>query len=194
MLHPFDYSAGLPALLIGLGVMAVLAGASYLTGIHFDGLVDTHAGQTASVTYCLIEQLLPWIIFFILIYISGRILSKSASIRLIDVAGTTAYARIPNLIQLPVTLLIRNLLPADVEAKVAQHQMPDFKPLSLVFILLVSVVAIAVIAWEVYLFYKAYSISCNIKGSKAVVSFIIVIIITEALSKYFLYLVLNQLG
>jgi len=193
LFQPFDYIAGWPALFIGLVVMAILAIASYFTGVHFDGLLDTHInGQKSSLTYCIIEQVIPWFTFFILLYISGLIFSKT-SIRIIDIAGTTAFARIPVIFQLPVTLCIKMLLPADLMDKLAQHQVPDFNPLNIGFILIISVFGIAALAWEVYLFYKAYSVSCNIKGTKAVISFIVVILIAEILSKVFLYLVHKQL-
>ena len=51
----------------------------------------------------------------------------------------------------------------------------------------------ALLCWTVVLMYKAYSVSCNIKGAKAIVSFIIGLIIAEVLSKVALSGVLKLL-
>jgi hypothetical protein len=47
------------------------------------------------------------------------------------------------------------------------------------------------IIWTVALMYRAYAVSCNIKGVKAVVTFIVSLIGAEALSKFAILLLLK---
>jgi hypothetical protein len=56
---------------------------------------------------------------------------------------------------------------------------------------LVSFVAIAMIVWMVALMYRAYSVSCNIKGARAVITFIVSIVGAEVLSKSSILLLLR---
>ena len=49
---------------------------------------------------------------------------------------------------------------------------------------LVTIVMIAVTVWFVALAWKSFRISCDVSGGKAIVTFIIGIILAEAISKY----------
>jgi hypothetical protein len=46
---------------------------------------------------------------------------------------------------------------------------------------------ILIVCWVVFLMYKAYVVSCNLRGPRAVLSFIVAVIAAEILSKAVLY-------
>lgn len=46
-----------------------------------------------------------------------------------------------------------------------------------------SMAILALLVWIVALMWKSYSVSCNVRGGKAVASFVLGILIAEALSK-----------
>ena len=48
-----------------------------------------------------------------------------------------------------------------------------------------ALVAILMIVWMVVLMYRAYSLSCNVSGGKAIGVFIAALILAEAISKAF---------
>ena len=50
------------------------------------------------------------------------------------------------------------------------------------FSVVVGVILVALI-WMIYLMYRAFSVSCNLKGGKAVVLFIAALIAAEVISK-----------
>ncbi len=46
-----------------------------------------------------------------------------------------------------------------------------------------AIIAVLMIIWMVALMYKAYTVSCNVKGAKAIITFILSLILAEAVSK-----------
>jgi hypothetical protein len=46
--------------------------------------------------------------------------------------------------------------------------------------------------WTVFYMYKSYSVSCNLRGAKAILSFIGALIVAEILSKAALYWLFKQ--
>ena len=54
------------------------------------------------------------------------------------------------------------------------------------------IVTLSMIIWMVVLMYRAYCVSCNIKGPKAIGTFIAALIVGEVLSKVFIYIALYK--
>jgi hypothetical protein len=53
--------------------------------------------------------------------------------------------------------------------------------------LFVLIATIIVTCWIVFLMYKSFSVSCNVKGGKAVLAFIAALILAEIISKIGIY-------
>lgn len=179
LFNPFTYIAGVPAMLAGLAIMCVTSIIAFYGRIHFDGAIDLHVGAVTPYWLYLIEPLLAWIVVAVLLYVTGLVLSKS-KIRFIDFLGTTALARIAMLPGALIALLppIQNLSP--------ENMTPAMLAASL-FLLLPMI-------WLVALLYNAFTMSANLKGSKAVLGFIIGLLAAEVISKIALhYLFLNFL-
>lgn len=170
LIRPFVIIAGGRALLYGLLACILTAVMAMLSNCHFDGAIDAHVGAGSSWWVYFLEPVINLACVTICFYIAGRMVSASA-IRLIDVAGTLAFARWPMLF---VALLF--LLPMPEPG-----QMPG--PLSLVAIMLILIASIGMIA----LMYQAYTVSCNVKGTKATVSFIGALLAAELISKILFY-------
>lgn len=168
LLNPFSRIAGLKSLLLGLFIMSLTSIISVWNHCHFDGALDVHIGAQTSNWFYFIEPLIDWLCLFIFLFIAGKFASASR-IRLIDVAGTVVLARWPMII---VALLAFMTLNEPVNIN-------DIKTSQIVFGMATLVFAI----WMVALLYNAYAVSCNAKGSKAIVSFIIALILAESVSK-----------
>lgn len=168
LFKPFLRIAGLQSLLLGFFVMALTAIISVWSHCHFDGAVDVHIGAQTSLWFYFIEPLIDWLCLFVFLFIAGKFAAASR-IRLIDVAGTVALARWPMII---VALLAFITLNEPVNIN-------DIKTSQIVFGMATLVFAI----WMIALLYNAYTVSCNAKGSKAIVSFIIAIVLAESVSK-----------
>lgn len=49
------------------------------------------------------------------------------------------------------------------------------------------IVILVMLVWMVAMMYRAYAVSCNLKGAKAIISFIVALLIAEAVSKLALW-------
>lgn len=167
--NPFIYVAGWQALAFGWLLMLVTGIIAIFSKTHFDGLIDVHVGANQTLITALMEQLNDWLCAAIVFFIAGLVLSKS-KIRFIDVAGTMALARAPMLFA-----AIAGFAPP-------LHQLTAFKlnPNLLVFSLVLLVFTI----WMVVLIYNAFLVSCNVKGIKAIIGFIVSVLLAETASLF----------
>ena len=181
---PFTYVAGGKSLAIGLTaiLLAGLVGAWSKT--HFDGVLDVHTGRNAEIRDFLAEGVIDWICLAAVLLLLGKIVSRTA-FRTRDVFGTQAMARWPSLI-----IALSALAPpyrryADYMAwKLGMvGEVADVASTDVLFFGLVVLAVILVTVWMVWLMYRAYSICCNLSGSRAVGTFIAGLIAAEAISK-----------
>ena len=192
-LNPSEYIAGGTALMIGLLAMIAAAIGGHFVKANFDGVVDLHLGKEAPMWYQISEPVISWLIFSMLLYIAGKIFSAS-SFRIVDVFGTQAFARIAMIPAIPLsyfaTLPLKN---SDLLKRLSNpsHDLAlssnDIS--SLITVGLLSIPALLFIICAIMWMYKAYSTSCNIKGTKAIMSFIGALIIAEIISKVVLYMI-----
>ena len=96
LFNPFTYLAGTPALLIGLSVILIAGFLSSLSNTHFDGVLDVHTGAPAPLAVFLLEGIIGWLCISVVLSVLGVLASKS-SVRLLNVFGTQALARLPTL-------------------------------------------------------------------------------------------------
>ena len=181
LFNPFIYIAGAKALIIGWAFMLVAAVIGYFSMTHFDGVFDVHIGHISPMWTYITETAIDWALPAIIFYIAGLIFSNS-SIRAVDVAGTLALARwvmvFPALIGFGVHM--PPAAPATID-----EVMKILTPSVIVFGLLTMLFSI----WMIALMYNAYTTSCNLKGSKAILSFIGGLLVAEVLSKLIIGLI-----
>jgi len=190
--NPFVYIAGTKALFIGLGGLLLAGLVGSLCNTHFDGVLDTHTGAHVALWGFLSEGIIDWLCLAAVLLFCGMLVSKTA-FRIIDVVGTQALARWPTIFISLATLpkgyqrftsyLIESFLKPGAKA--------GFNAADAVIFCAVVIVMIPLIIWMVFLMYKAYSVSCNVKGGKAVGTFIAGLIVAEILSKLALYWLLK---
>jgi hypothetical protein len=193
LFNPFIYVAGAKALLIGWAAILLAGFLGSLSKTHLDGVLDMHTGIAAPRWVFLAEGFVDWICLTATLLIAGRILSRT-SFRTIDLAGTQALARWPTvlvgLIALPKgyqrfsAYLLEQFLKHGERIEFAGADAFVFAAVVLGMILL--------LCWMVFLMYRSYSVSCNLRGAKAVLSFIGALIVAEILSKAALYWFFNQ--
>ncbi len=178
LFNPFVYVAGWQALGFGLLLMLLTLILSYLSQTHFDGAIDAHFGFPSKLSIYVFEQLNAWLSATIIFFAAGSILSKS-KIRIIDVAGTLAFARFPMLF-----VALIGFVPS-------LHQFPSANNIAVIAItgLIVALLSI----WMVTLMYFAFTISCNLKGSKAIVGFVVSVIVAEIFSKIIIHQVYQHI-
>ena len=181
LFNPFVYVAGTKALVIGWMAMLVTAVVCNFSNAHFDGVIDMHAGHASPAYVYFMEASIDWAVPVVLFFIAGRIFSRS-SVRLIDIAGTLALSRWVTIF--PALLAFGIHTPA-----VAPVTIPDLiksiTPTAIAF----GLISFLFMIWMIALMYNAFTTSCNLKGSKAIMSFIVALLISEILSKVILALI-----
>ena len=186
LFNPFKFIAGNKALIIGLEAMLITAVVCFLEKCHLDGVIDVHLGKETPPYLYFAEPLIDWLCLVLPLYIFGRFFSVS-SIRFIDVAGTSALARYPMFFVVLASILFPRHI-TDPQSFV--HALQN-DPGLMMRIVIMSLLIVPFIVWTVALMYNAYSISTNLKGSKAIWSFIGSFIIAEILSKVIIYLLIK---
>jgi len=195
--NPFEYLAGYKALLIGLGLMVLASLAGTLTQIWFPGALDLKVAYEGSYGAHLVTSVLSWLIVVAVLYPLARGLSSS-KIRLVDMAGTLALARAPQLVAglsgigglsskavnnwlYHITEELQGAIPMDLPGRLSPVEMQGwewFLAINLLGLQLLTIV------WMTALMYHAYRVSANLKGTRAGVSFVVGMLIAEALSVF----------
>ncbi|MFC1558205.1 hypothetical protein ACFL40_02500 [candidate division KSB1 bacterium] len=195
LFNPFYYIAGGRALIIGL-VVIILAGLiGSLTNTHFSGILDVKTGKVLPLWFDISAGLVNWIIMGVLIMIGGLIISKSR-FRFVDVWGTQALSRFPTIISAFITMEPNSRR----FGKLLVSQPNNLAALAseniggLIFFILVLLITILMVIWMVYLMYRAFSVSCNVKGGKAIAIFIAVVMIGEIVSLVIFISILHKIA
>jgi len=191
LLNPFERVAGLPALLMGLAVIVVTASIASFENIRLDGVLDLHiqsslnsSSNSSTFLNCFGEGIINWLSLAVFLYLAGLIFSKS-KIRIVDVFGTQALARFPYVFAVLVTgFLFSDKMILYIEHTLLKKGEPVvIDALGIAQFIVTNIIMIATLIWMILLMYKAYSVSCNLKGTKSVVSFIVALLLAEVCSK-----------
>ena len=184
LFNPFQFIAGSSALLLGVPIILVTAYIGSLSNTHFDGVLDVHTGTAAPLWFFLTEVLIDWLCISVVLLIAGFIISRS-SFRIVDVFGTQALARAPYLISALALLPKGSIRFTNYLVSKITQQVPAeaIKSTDILFFAVGLIVVLLMIIWMVVLMYRAYAVSCNTKGGKAIGSFITALIVAEILSK-----------
>ena len=182
LFNPFVRVGGEPALAIGLSVVIVTGLVAAAAEVHFGGLLRLHTGSGVSFWVPVAEGLLIWSAMSVLFALVSRLVAPR-TVRLADIAGTQALARTPLLFaalaHLPAPVRESNaaFVAAATEGRLVVPTAP-----ALVAGLLGGICA----AWMVQLMWKAFSVSCNQRGGRAVAIFVAVVIIGHVVTSFLL--------
>ena len=187
LINPFVRIAGGKALSIGLVIFVASILLAYCGNMVFDGVLDAHFSDHINLGRALLAPSIALFIFILVLYLTGRLLSKS-SIRFIDVAGTVTLARTPYIL-ISLVVLIPGIY--DYNMVIAQNLLAqNYSGITvaqwIVFFLFLFVSMVATI-WFVILSYKAFSVSCNISGAKGIIGFITALLFSEIVAAIAIY-------
>lgn len=180
LFNPFIRIAGPQALGIGLAVIVLSGLVAAAGGVRFEGLLDFHLGYATPFWVPVVEGLVNWSVIAALFGLVSLLVAPR-TVRLVDVAGTQALARWP---LLPAALVC--ILPAvrrgneEMIAAAAQGRL--MIPQGWVFGagLFASICGI----WMVWLMWKAFAVSCNQRGGRAVAIFAAAVLAGEVATKF----------
>ena len=189
LFNPFVRIGGEQALAIGASGIVVSGLVAAAGGVHFDGLLDFHPGYRVSLWVPVVEGLVNWSVISVLLALVALLVAPR-TVRLVDVVGTQALARVPLLLAalvcVPAPVRDGN---AEMAAALADGRIVTLTTATLVAGLLAS----ACVIWMVWLMWKAFAVSCNQRGVRAVAIFAAAVIAGEAATKFLLIRVLGGL-
>ncbi|MCY3746961.1 MAG: hypothetical protein OXH05_12100 [Acidobacteria bacterium] len=181
LFNPFVRVGGEQALLIGTAVIVVTGLLAAAGETHFGGLLRLSIGSSVPLWVPVVEGLVIWVVMSVL-FVLISLLVAPRSVRPLDIAGTQALARAP------LVLLALANLPAPVRdanretaAAIAEGRLPPQMAASLI----AGVVGGVCVVWMVQLMWKAFAVSCNQRGGRAV-AFFVAVVITGHLATSFL--------
>lgn len=195
LFKPFQFIAGLKALILGIIIMLLLSILGYIGNTHFNGVIGMQYASGSGSTPYIVHAAYQVIALFsmaITFYITARIISKS-SVRLIDIAGTMALSQAPHILFGLIGLApsvhpeFKNIDTTNVA------EIMSFLQENIAMMAVVGITTIIILIWSITLKYNAYSVSANIKGIIGGISFTIALIISEILSKILIYIIVPHL-
>lgn len=188
--NPFIKLAGLPALAFGVFFLIVGALLAGYCNARFDGVIDLHFGHSVGFVQPLIDQVLAWGSLVLVFYLLS--LAFGARPRLIDLAGTMALARLPFAFA-PMINAGGHISNVSDKLKSIdpQHVVFPVSGSELIIFVLLSIISVILLVWLSALYFNAYKICTNLKGNNLIVSFIVGLLMAEALSVYLIRTVFN---
>ncbi len=175
LFNPFHFLAGGQALAGGLVCIALTAWLGGIFDYRFTGVISFQRTAPAPLWHAIAQGLMAWAIPSVLLYIGGRLISRSR-VRPIDVFGTQALARAPGLL---IALIVVSPPFRDLTTSLITRGISHLSTAQLALLSSVGIVLILLLVWIVLLMYRAFAVSCNVAGGRAIAVFIAAIALGE---------------
>ena len=190
LFKPFDRYSETRLLLVGLAAFAVGTVLSKVFNTHFDGALDVHFSGSVSWTQSIINNSVNVVCLALVLFLAGKIINHKT--RLVDLLATVLIARIPFYPLAFCNIGNKAFTSGDEILQATLHQTPISAD-SIVMLVVIALITLTLLVWSVALLYNGYKVSVNGKGAKAIVLFIVAIVVAEIASKLLLVLVSKTL-
>ncbi|HNW51063.1 MAG TPA: hypothetical protein PKH79_08275 [Prolixibacteraceae bacterium] len=188
LFNPFRYIAGWESLAAGVIALLATSVIAYFSHIHFPDLISVKTNPGIPYYVLLFENTINWLVPSILLYLSALIFSQS-SVRVIDIFGTQALARAPYLIAaltgISGTIDKFGKYTLWKTVNVGDPVVMSTGEIMLAITLLLFMVLATI--WMIALMYNAFKVSANIKGPKLIIPFIVVMVLSTAITGFATY-------
>lgn len=183
MINPFIRIAGWQAFELGIIFVILTAAFGALGNVYFDGVLDMHFVEKATFTKSFIIQAINIFSLVLIMWLAGFFISNN--FRFIDILGTMTLAKAPFLLLALAALFTET---PDL-SQIMQNPLSIFNSTSFILLMLLS---LPVMVWSITLMFNALKVSCDARGSKLTITFIIAIFIAEAVSKVLIYIIITN--
>ncbi|WP_340103627.1 hypothetical protein [Rhodohalobacter sp. 8-1] len=174
LFNPFLFVGGERILFIGLIIAAVHIPIGYYLDIRFAGAIDMHLVPiVTSWATPVADILIAWVSMAGCMFAAAKLFRSP--IRVIDITGSVAVARIPLLISIGPALLLE----PDVQSI---EELLNLQGSELYQLAALSVISMLFLIWYFVLLYNAFKINSNLKGARLWIGFIGSVIIAEIVS------------
>ena len=178
MFNPFTRIAGWQAFGLGL-VFVILTGfIGNYNNVSFNGALDAHFVPQMTFSHSFLLLTIDLFSLVFVLWITGLIISKG--FRFVDILGTITLAKAPFII-----IAIAGYFYKTTDPKIiVENPFALFQSLTFIVLMIVS---LFIIIWNITLMYNAFKISCDVKGSKLNIAFVVALLVSEVVSQIFIY-------
>lgn len=183
LINPFRYLPLRQALCWGIVALILMSVFCWQVGLRMSSITQINyaGGSLMSAT---LQQLIAWLLFAVVLYAVGAVVSKS-KVRFWDVAAFNLFARIP----FDLTLLMFAI--PSVRSVMGLMTDGSFET-ALQYTTLLMVVGLVSMLFSIWYFfwsYKAFAEATNIKNGRGVAIFVLTFVVVYLVSPYVLMLV-----
>jgi len=181
--NPFEIFSERQLLLIGILFLIIGSFLGYLFNGRFDGVLDLHFVEFVDFYEVFLDNIINTFVLTIFLFLLGLFINPKT--RIIDLLNTALIARIPFYI-LPffntnghmyrITDALMDL--------VAKNNLEAIAFSDTIFMAIFGILALATMVWFAILLWNGFKIATNAKGIKAIILFILVVLLAEIASKY----------
>jgi hypothetical protein len=180
--NPFKRIAGWEAFAIGLVIVALTTFTANFSEIYFDGVIDMHFAENFDALKSWLMIPVNIISMSVIMWLAGLFASKN--FRFIDILGTMTLSRAPLLLIGLASLFVDK---PDLSG-IMQNPYVIFDSVSFIIFIIFT---LPIIVWSIALMFNAFKVSTGGYGQKLVISFIIGLIIAEAISKIIIFQIIK---
>lgn len=178
MTNPFTRIAGWQAFVSGLAIVILMGVIGTYSHASFNGVLDAHFVQHMTFVHSFSLLTIDLICLVLIMWLTGLIVSKG--FRFVDILGTMTLAKAPFII-----FAITGFFYKAIDPKIiAENPFVIFQSLSFIVLMILS---LFIIIWNITLMYNAFKISCDVKGGKLAISFILALLVSEVVSQILIY-------
>ena len=182
LINPFRYLPLRQALCWGIVALILMSVFCWQVGLRMSSITQINyaGGSLMSAT---LQQLIAWLLFAVVLYAVGAVVSKS-KVRFWDVAAFNLFARIPFdlsllMFAIPSVRSIMGLI-TDGSFETAMQYMN--------LLMVVGLVSMLFSIWYFFWSYKAFAEATNIKNGRGVAIFVLTFVVVYLVSPYVLML------
>lgn len=183
LINPFRYLPLRQALCWGIVALILMSVFCWQVGLRMSSITQINyaGGSLMSAT---LQQLIAWLLFAVVLYAVGAVVSKS-KVRFWDVAAFNLFARIPFdlsllMFAIPSVRSVMGLI-TDGSFETAMQYMN--------LLMVVGLVSMLFSIWYFFWSYKAFAEATNIKNGRGVAIFVLTFVVVYLVSPYVLMLV-----
>ncbi len=181
LFNPFKRIAGYEAFFTGLFISLVTVVIGTFSGIAFDGVIDAHLGNDLTILKSFLYLVISVITLVLVMYFAGTFINTG--FRFIDLLGTMTLARAPFLI-----IALAGFFAKSPELEeMIKNPVIIFHYTGFMVLIFLS---LPILIWYIVLLYRAFKITTGANGTKLIAAFVVGLIVSEVLSKTFIFLLL----